>query len=320
MCVILLAIVGWYGVVRLTSPLHQIARIVDESIPLPRPKNDHTSLRIGTWNIAHARGSQESNWNSGTTDDKRAHLREIARVIQDADLDIVILNEIDFDASWSGRLNQARLIAQAAGYRWRVEQRNYDAAVPFFSLRFGNAVLSRFPIVEAHAIDFPTAHWWHPIVFGEKDGVVCSIELPGGALVEVVAVHLESAWEQEEIRNASARAIVAHIRTTTGPVIAAGDFNTAPPGFRRLPARHAKETAVSILMDELSLHTVPLDEPQLYDYTFPSDAPAHVIDWIIVPERWMIGMREVLDSQLSDHRPVIMEIEIPEELSSSTDD
>lgn len=300
----------WYAAVRLTSPFNQIALIESDSVPLPRvAPEDRRTLRIGTWNIAHGRGLAEGNWTGESQETRAQRIRDIAQSLLEAELDIVILNEVDFDCNWSHRVNQAQEIAESAGFTWRVEQRNYDAAVPFFSIRFGNAVLSRFPIVDARAVDFPAPTWWHSIILGEKDGCICTIELPGGSRIAVGAIHLEAAWDAEEIRNDSARAIVAGASESDTRFIAAGDFNTSPPGFRRLPARHAEETAVSIILDSLALNTVPLSDPQPYDYTFPADAPDRVIDWVMVPCEWTIISKEVVDSTLSDHRPVIMEVE-----------
>ena len=299
----------WYFIVRATSPFNQVRAIEAPSMPPQEWNSAPGTLRIGAWNIAHGRGLAESNWAGGDRSDKRQRILDIARVIAEWNLDIVVLNEVDFDANWSGRDNQAQMIAEAAGYRWRVEQRNLDAAIPFFSIRFGNAVLSRFPIVEAEAVDYPASEWWHPIVIGEKDGCICTIELPGGERIAVAPIHLESAWDAEEVRNGSARALADAARQRSIPMIAAGDFNTAPPGFRRLPARRATETAVSILLDSLSLRTTPLGDPQAYDMTFPAHAPGLVIDWVLVPGEWTIVSKEVIDSMLSDHRPVVMEVE-----------
>ena len=44
--------------------------------------------------------------------------------------------------------------------------------------------------------------------------------------------------------------------------------------------------------------------------TFPSTAPDRVIDWILVPPAWRIREQQVLDVQLSDHRPVVAAFEM----------
>jgi len=72
----------------------------------------------------------------------------------------VVLNEADFDATWSGGINQAQWIAKHAGYPYHVEQRNYDVSLPFFKPRFGNAILSRWPILDAEQIELPAVSKW----------------------------------------------------------------------------------------------------------------------------------------------------------------
>ena len=39
--------------------------------------------------------------------------------------------------------------------------------------------------------------------------------------------------------------------------------------------------------------------------TFRSDKPTHVIDWVMIPKSWEFQTYEVVDSTLSDHRPIV---------------
>ena len=75
----------------------------------------------------------------GKPSERSDRLREIADFLIEVDADVVVLNEVDFDASWSGHLNQAEFLASRAKYPYRVEQRNLDFRVLGWTWRFGNA-------------------------------------------------------------------------------------------------------------------------------------------------------------------------------------
>ena len=102
---------------------------------------------IGTFNIAHGRGLAESNWRGSSIRQRKQRLEAIAAVIQD--LDIVVLNEVDFFAPWSWFVNQARCLRKTARFSFMATQ--HTCRVPF--LRYGNVTLSRFPLTDCETID-----------------------------------------------------------------------------------------------------------------------------------------------------------------------
>ena len=58
-------------------------------------------VRIGIYNIAHGRGQVASVWEGGDAAARLKRLKDIARLLKDSRLDIVVLNEADFHAPWS---------------------------------------------------------------------------------------------------------------------------------------------------------------------------------------------------------------------------
>ena len=64
-------------------------------------------LRIGTYNIAHGRGPgpYKNSRELLAKEDVLKRLTQIARLLRKERLDIAVLNEVDFDSLWSGRLN-----------------------------------------------------------------------------------------------------------------------------------------------------------------------------------------------------------------------
>jgi len=186
--IILLAIVLVpYGFSRVASSWRRLS--VHTSRDLPAGKRDNGTFRIACYNIAHGRGLATSNWRGGTAEERNTRLRQIADLLRHIDADIVVLNEVDFDSSWSSSTNQARYLAKQAGYPYWAEQRNLDFRVLTWKWRFGNAVLSRYPIVQASVVDLPGFSAVETFFAGKKRILNCTIELNGDK-VRVLAVHL----------------------------------------------------------------------------------------------------------------------------------
>ena len=118
--------IGWYLVVRLASPWNAVKLItLNEKSPLNQA-DVKQELRVGCYNIAHGRGGRlgTKNWEGGDRATKIDRVKQIGRMLKDAQMDIVVLNEVDFSSFWSGHFDQAKVIAQEAGYPYLAEQRN----------------------------------------------------------------------------------------------------------------------------------------------------------------------------------------------------
>jgi endonuclease/exonuclease/phosphatase family metal-dependent hydrolase len=309
--VVIGVVIGWYGIVRLLSPWTVVKHItLEHDTPASTTYSAHM-LRVGCYNIAHGRGGRfgASEWQGGNRADKLERMTHIAHLFKTAQLDIVVLNEVDFSSVWSGHLDQAKHIAQDAGYPYLVEQRNMDVAIPFASVRFGNAILSNYPISEPRLIDFPSGYsrWLEFAVGGIKDGLVCTVHLPDGSQVRVVAVHL--APETETIRVQSARMILKIQQASDLPLMALGDFNAAPTGSPEGYVSDSGENTIDLLRASTQLTTQPMGTPvDPSDFTFPSEHPNQAIDWIFISPPWQFLEKLVLSSNLSDHLPVIAQL------------
>jgi len=286
-------VMGWYLIGRATAGSRAIVQS-GEDTPTPTQAWDGENLRVVAYNIAHGRGLSESNW----AGDRNGRLAEIADLLIELDADIVVLNEVDFDSSWSGRKNQARLIADRAGYLWVTEQTNYDLSLPLFRLRFGNAILSRFPIVDSQRFDYPAVWWAESVGFGQKHGLWCQVELSPEQSVRVVAVHLDT--RDAQVRIDSAEAIRQLALSPGPPIIVAGDFNSVPAGAGHPPS------AIDIVRS-----TQGMEQTQSYfdsaiplAGSFPSNQPTRLIDHIAAQLPWHLTSFEVVSSPLSDHCPV----------------
>jgi endonuclease/exonuclease/phosphatase family metal-dependent hydrolase len=266
-------------------------------------------LRIGTYNIAHGCGTGRRVWQVENKNTLLERLENMALILKRERLDVAVLNESDIDSFRTHGMSQARQIAERAEFPYWIEQRNIDVSLGLIRHRYGNAVLSRHPISSAQQVAFPGHACWETLLMGKKNGLLCTIGLPGGRDVRILAVHLEHRLESKRL--AAARLMEEVRGTSATPLVLAGDFNSTRPEYPQAQCAGG-QTAISWLLDSGAYRTLPSGPPQPEDYTFSSLSPDRVIDWILVPAAWTIMEKKVLASTLSDHRPVVMEVEMTE--------
>ena len=266
------------------------------------------TVRVLAWNIAHNRGDlmqgNLQNFRGGGPEARNARLAGIAEVILEADADIVVLNEVDFDAAWSGGLNQAQVLAWAAGYPTRVEQRNYDYSVLFSDFAFGNAVLTRLPVRSVRHVPIPPHSELEAAVIGAKTASAVELDTRAGPIA-VVPIHLE--FRSRETRLAAVDPLTA-LQDDAPPLILAGDFNASPPGWPGAAA----PTAVGRLMDAGWSSPRAAGASGEAEWTFPSPKPRRAIDWILAEPPLRVLHARVLHgaAPLSDHLPVLAVVEV----------
>jgi endonuclease/exonuclease/phosphatase family metal-dependent hydrolase len=293
---------AWYAQSRLFAPLRAVHYARDPAIADAGAKQ---SLAVATYNIAHGRGGRfgASNWTGASRDEVLDHLQALADHIASAAPDIVVLNEADIDATWSQRINQPLYIAERAGFGHVLLQRNMDVAFPFRTYRFGNAILSKYPLSGFRFLDFPALSRREQLLAGDHDGVACVAATPLGPVL-VVAVHLE--YRSEAVRARAALQIAGLVVSNGLPAIVAGDFNSAPAGFPKHDTAGGTN-AMDVLLASGLVTLLPEDRDASV-MTFPSSAPDRIIDWILTTPDLVQAHRRVHASPLSDHQMVSAEI------------
>ena len=284
------------------APLNQV-RVFGPESPVAHTADlaRENKLKIVAYNIAHGRGMAETNW----AGDRLGRLGEIAQRLKSIDADVVVLNEVDFDCSWSHGINQAAWIAQNAGYNYRVEECNLDFRVLFWRWRFGNAVLSKHPISDASVIDLPGYAMWESVLAGKKRAVACTVR-NGDRQTRVIGAHLSP--RSESLRVESCKKIIAAAQSSNLPCIVAGDFNSAPAQYPAHEVDDLQQNAIDV-MDEAEWFTrIPRKRTKQH-YTFPANDPNRIIDWIFILKNAEIVGYSVDPSELSDHRAVVATIQ-----------
>ncbi len=300
---LLLALPAWHVIYRMGAHTRSISvETISPSAKITTPTEDG-SLTILAYNIAHGRGVSHDNYDAGSPAVREKRLLDIAALIESTHADIVILNEVDFDADWSYGIDQAVFLADYAGYPYIAKQRNIDILLPFFTHRFGNAVLSRIPITEAVLLDLPAHSIWESFIAGKKKGSVVTVLASPGFEIKLIAVHLEH--RDEFIRVESARALLDYCERSTQPFIAAGDFNSHHPLSHGASVDSNGRNAIALIEASACLQNDYLPDLAAAAHTFPSTNPTKAIDWIFTNDGFTIQDVRVIESELSDHFPIM---------------
>ena len=250
--------------------------------------------RIVTFNIAHARGLSLFQGLHGRRRFQR-NLRKIAHLFDELKPDIVALQEIDENSRWSGSFDHLDYLNAFADFPHAVFGVNNRRAGGY-QLNYGNAILSRHPIVASENVTFGT----HKI--GGKGFLFAEIDARGH-LLPVVNLHLHYGSRVRRFRQIDQ--LMEYLNTkrehhrlqwATGPILC-GDLNN--------PSHRLDATASLFQYFSLQGHYT-LHPPQGVR-TFPAPWPRRALDFIFLPPDCRVLHCQVVRCNLSDHRPVMVE-------------
>ena len=301
---ILVVLAGWIQLGRKDRAIE----ITEPETPLSAPSVPPDSLRLITYNIAHARGPELNapNTAGGSTEERRERLQRIGEALRNTGADLIFLQEVDFNTWWSDGLDQAAILAESAQMPFMVKQRNIDTGFPFWRRwDFGNVLLSRLPILEAQRLELSPYSDIEKLIAGNHDALVTLIDLGGGSTLRLVGVHLEV--RSEETRVQAAQQLIATQRQYSEPMILLGDFNSTPPGLPDSKTSRLGQNTIELLESFGGFQRRPSRGRASHrDFTFPTVAPRRVIDWILPDQNFRITEYVVLrNMNESDHFPVL---------------
>ncbi|HUJ61554.1 MAG TPA: endonuclease/exonuclease/phosphatase family protein [Kofleriaceae bacterium] len=223
--------------------------------------------------------------------DRRYHPERVAEVISKLDPDVLLLQEVDANVPRSKHDRQVDVLGELVGMRYRTWFPNVEVRG---GGHYGNAILSRYPLIESTNIDL-SLRWkkprsvLHGVIRVRHDGV--------DRTVHVYNMHLGLARFERRIQ--LRRFVDSHPFATLHhetPVVVGGDLNDVygrlgellrPVGFRGVERR-------------------PL--------TFPAWGPMRPLDAIFVRGAVDFVKLARCESELarraSDHRPLIADVRL----------
>jgi endonuclease/exonuclease/phosphatase family metal-dependent hydrolase len=231
-------------------------------------------VRVLTYNILH-----------GETVKGDFDLDRIARVINEADPDLVALQEVDFFTSRARGMD----LATELGIRTGMAPL-FGMAMPFDGGEYGEAILSRYSFLctEVHALGARE---------GKEPRAALEVNMvwKSGDTIRFIGTHLDHTRDETD-RIHQAKRINSLFAMDERPAILAGDLNATPDS-----------KTMEILFDEWTPSTrdnIP---------TSPSANPSRKIDYILFrPEdSWRVIETRVIDEKVaSDHCPVLSVLEL----------
>ncbi|MFH1061987.1 MAG: glycosyltransferase [Candidatus Omnitrophota bacterium] len=241
------------------------------------------TIRIMTYNVHSCIGM-----------DGKISPKRIARVIGRHEPDIVALQELDMGRKRTGGVDQPLLIAKALEMMYHF----YPSVVVDDEERYGNAVLSRYPIELIRTGRLPGAI---KISRAEPRGVLWTVISIAGIRINFLNTHL-GFLPREGMRQTKALLgleWVAH-PVCDGPIILCGDFNALP---NSQICRNIKQV-LRDAQEELENHS-----PK---GTWSSHYPIRRIDHVFISPEIEVTNVEVsrtdIDKISSDHLPLIVDI------------
>lgn len=224
-----------------------------------KPQSPRT-LRVLSYNIHH-----------GEAMDERFDYERLARVINDLSPDVVALQEVDDGTERASGVDQAALLGKLCKMHHAFGQ-----AMPYQGGRYGEAILSRFPILKTAVHPLPYDPNREP-----RAAVEVLIEPEGIGPVRLVGTHLCHQDNTVRVKQTTRlRQLFGGVQSP--PTILAGDFNARPGS-----------DPMNVLLDAGWSDTI---------------APLSRIDYILVraSDPWKVVEVKIVDEPVvSDHDPVL---------------
>jgi endonuclease/exonuclease/phosphatase family metal-dependent hydrolase len=221
------------------------------------------------------------------------NLERVADLVRATRADVVLLQEVDRGTRRSGSVDQPSVLAQRTGFSVA-----FGKTLEYDGGQYGIAVLSRWPMSVRALVHLP--------VEPPQQRSGGSYEPRGAQLVRlgdqagritVVNTHLDPSRD-DHYRRQEVRTVLTIAREARPTVLIGGDFNSTPDSEVQADVRRA------------GLRDAWLVCGQGDGFTYPANVPTKRIDYLYLTSAGTCTRAEVLDSQASDHRPLLVTVRL----------
>lgn len=300
---------------------------------------NHSKIKVLTFNMAYGRGREDDIVVGLKSEDLiKENLDKISHLLKIVDADVVLLQEVDLASKRTYFIDEAKLLAEKAGYpsytcvtNWIKNYIPFPYWPPskhFGRMKSGQCILSKFPITDNERVALPQRKdkpFFYTAFYLDRAIQVADVMI-SDKIYKIFNVHQEAV----DIKNKEEQAkILAGLvsKVDAGNVIVAGDFNALPlnaalkRNFPDEPEKQWKEW--KDVSRDRSLELFISSTPRLKNvftsnflegetFTFPSNAPNRQIDYIFLSKELNLHKAKVLKEAgtISDHLPVYAELEL----------
>jgi len=276
------------------------------------------TLKVATYNLGYLSGMTNNKPLARTDSLLKQHMQLVQGWLAQDTLQILALQEIDFEAHRSGYVDQSKALLKQplAHAAWQV---NWDKRyVPFpywpVSTQFkkvvsGQAVLSSIPVLQQQrtVLAKPANNpFWYNAFYLDRLAQV--VHLNTSPPLTIINVHLEAFDAPTRAIHVKRVLDLYQTHSANGPVLLMGDFN-APWPIKAAPVAW-QDSVLNELKENLGLQEAAHAYHGRFDMaqwgTYSSGQPDRKIDHIFFdPALWLVQQAQVIKrvGAASDHRP-----------------
>lgn len=224
------------------------------------------------------------------------NLVQVSQIIRDTKADIVLLQEVDRNTTRSGKVDQVAKFEELTGFHGA-----FGKTIDWQGGDYGIAILSRWPIASDTLIHLQVVlpQSRSSVSYEPRGALLAVIESPLGKL-RVINTHLDaSGIDSLRIQQAPTVLQIAGASGDAKVTFIGGDFNSEP------------DSPVHAMVLAAGWHDSFADCGKGDGLSWPDDKPRKRIDylWFKAPTRCLDAT--VLDTNASDHRPVLIHLSLP---------
>lgn len=211
----------------------------------------------------------------------------IAKVILQANPDIVFLQELDRNTTRSGKVDQLAVLSEKTDLPYTT----YGKAIDYQGGESGLGILSRYQLSDPQVFQLPRVEI--PDTYVSYRILVKATITVADKKVTIANTHLELTQQNRDLQVPEINKVLS---ASNSPVILGGDFNATPDN-------NTMQTFFSYGFEKTCLQGCN---------TITSYVPAREIDYILYrPEsKFNIISHDVISTMASDHMPIVSVIEV----------
>ena len=246
-------------------------------------QNDEAPLRVLVYNIHAGKDAKGVD-----------NLERVAQIVRDTRADVVLLQEVDKGTTRSGKVDQVAELRRLTGYYGA-----FGKTLDYQGGDYGIAILSRWEITSDTLIHLPVEppQFRSNVSYEPRGALRVAIQSPLGIL-RVVNTHIDASRE-DTYRLQEAKTVIAiagALRDSAGTTLVGGDLNSEP------------ESEVIALFAPAGWKDGFRECGRGSGLSYPDDVPVKRIDYLMMTGATHCTFAEVLNTNASDHRPVLFRV------------
>ena len=224
----------------------------------------------------------------------RDNLADVARLIASTRADVVLLQEVDRGTNRSGRVDQVQVLRDQTRF-----QDAFGRSLDYDGGQYGIAALARNGFVYQETIGLPVVPPQSRAGGSHEPRVaLVAVALTPSGRLQFLTTHLDASGD-ESYRLQEVEHVLNVVRARLSPdtpLAAGGDFNAEPSSavVKRLIAAGLRDAWSECGRGD--------------GLTYPADRPVKRIDYLFLAGSLRCTAAEVIDTQISDHRPVMFTV------------